>query len=78
MKSGADKLGQVLLQSGVIYYKVGHTSLQSGVDINSWGKYIKKRDNYYKNGAYTFMTLGQMEIHVCLLIRPMRFESGVL
>ena len=57
---------------------LGPVLLQSGVGITKWGKYITKRGNYYKKGPYTFMTLGQMETHVCLLIRPMRFESGVL
>ena len=62
----------------LIYYKVGQSLLQSGAGITKWGKYITKRSNYYKKGPYTFMTLGQMETHVCLLIRPMRFESRVL
>ena len=61
-----------------IYYKVGQSLLQSGVGITKWGKYITKSGSYYKKGPYTFMTLGQMETHVCLLIKSMQFESGVL
>ena len=57
---------------------MGQSLLQNGEGITKWGKYITKMGNYYKKGPYSFMTLGQMETHVCLLIRPMRFESGVL
>ena len=62
----------------VIYYKVGQSLLQSGAGITKWGKYITKSGNYYKKGPYTLTTLRQMKTHVCLLIRPMRFENGVL
>ena len=53
------------------YCKVGWVLL-SGVST------LQREGNYYKKGQYTFMTLGQVKTHVCLLIRPMRLESGVL
>ena len=71
---------QALLKSraALRYYKVTREILKSDSGVSTWCKYITKRGNYYKKGPYTFMTLGQMETHVCLLIRSMRFESGVL
>ena len=76
---GKTKWGKCYYKVGLlIYYKVGQSLLQSGVGITKWSKYITKRGNYYKKGPYTFMTLGQMETHVGLLIRSMRFESVVL
>ena len=61
-----------------IYYEVGQSLLQSGAGITKWGKYIARWGSYYEKVLYTLVTLGQMETHVCLLIRPMRFEGGVL
>ena len=66
------KMGQL------IYYKWGNRYCKVGWVLLSGVSTLQREGNYYKKGQYTFMTLGQVKTHVCLLIRPMRLESGVL
>ena len=56
------KVGQVLLWINR-YYKVEQV-LQRGATLLQNGVGITKRSSYFKEGQYTFVTLGRMETHV--------------
>ena len=58
-----NKVRQVLQSEAIL--------LQSGAGIAKWRKYHQK-------DQYLFVTLGRMETYAYLLIRPMRYEVGVV
>lgn len=57
------KVGQNLQNWTTRYCKVGQI-LKSGATLLQSAAGTTKRSNYYKEGWYTFVTLGRMETHV--------------